>query len=201
MGCVQVSTRETANGLAFPVIFPPSLGTPFRRSVVHVSGGSERCEARALFSPIRWNAAAHRPVGCEAERLCAFHDLTQQIRCKEGQADHLLNTAGKCVLGLGNLFEGLALFYEPVPVICLGDVPDKSFVQSNWSICDDDPGFDTALSQLEWGFEGQVSGVRFVRVSVESIGKLPGRQFDLQRTRRKVNALDKFQDLLSTFVS
>lgn len=54
---------------------------------------SESRDQRSLLPPVWWKIMVQEPLGCEADRPLAIHNIPDDVWRKEGQIDHLLDTS------------------------------------------------------------------------------------------------------------
>ena len=123
---------------------------------------SERGHDPALGLPVGWHGIGRQPFGRERQRLIAGDDRFDDVRRQESEIDDLHHPACREVFGLRDLVEALALFDRLVELLRLGDVADQGVIPVFGRSCSDEQlRFDTALTGLETGGDGQ--GVRLRR--------------------------------------
>ena len=139
-----------------------------------------------LFAPIRG----------EAGWLIAFKDIADEIRRKEGEINHLLHAALRCLFCLRNLIEGLAQLHLFEPAVCFRDVADQLIVLPRGKVGEDELGLDAALSDLKHGADVKRLFVQCVSINVEQVRHPRLIQPDTELTRFNHNLTCKVQNML-----
>ena len=106
---------------------------------------SERREQLALRGPVRRQSMLLVPVGGESNRLRAIQHISDDVRRKEGEINHLLNAPFGCALAGGYLSEGFARFDLREPVMRLCDIADECLILTCRCITYDEFGLTPRL--------------------------------------------------------